>query len=128
VEALGDLQGQHALDLGQRALRGRRRRREPEAPRRQQTQDHGQRLFLCEEQGRQLEAGAQSIGTVAAVRGFDRDAQVLKHRDITAHRAAVDLQAPGQLGATHGRSRLQQLQDGQQACRRLVHTSKIAPK
>jgi hypothetical protein len=114
----------HALELGLRALRGRRGLGQSQAARGQQTNRQRQGLVVGEHHGRQLEAGDQAVAAVAAALGDDGNAQVFQLGDVAAQGSAVDLQPPRQFGAAHAPMGLQQFQDGQYTGGRGIHGEK----
>jgi hypothetical protein len=60
---------------------------------------------------------------VTAPLGFDRDPEILQHRDVAADCAEIDLQPLGQLWAGEPATSLKQFQDRENARRRVVHVS-----
>jgi len=109
---------QDAVDLGQRALDGGRRRRQSRPPGAHQPQRDGQGLLLREHQRRQLEAAPEPVAPMAAAFSADRDAELLEHGHVAPDGALINLQPLRQLHAGEQAASLEQLQQRQQpGCR-----------
>jgi hypothetical protein len=116
---------QHAVELGEGALDRVRGGGEPDAPAGEQAQHDGQRLFAGEHERRQLVAGAQPVAARAADLGADRDADLLERRDVAAHGPGRHAEPARQVGAGEAVVRLQQLEQGEQAGGRMLHSRSV---
>ena len=114
---------QDPIQLGQRSLDGRRIRHQTQPAGGEQAEGQGQGFVVGEDERREAEPRPQPVPAVTAALGFDRDTEILQHRDVAADRAEVDLQSLGQLRTGELATRLKQLQDRENACRRVVHVS-----
>ena len=100
------------LDVGSQPLR-----------RHQAEHDH-HRLVLGQHERRQPEPGPHAVPAADAALALDRNPELLKRRHVAPHRAAVDLQAIGDLLAGRERPGLEQLQQVEEAGAGFEHVPK----
>jgi hypothetical protein len=115
---------QHAVDLLQRAVHGRRRALEPEPARRDQPEHDHDRLLVVEHQRRQPVARPQPVAASDAALALDRDAELLQGGHVAAHRAPVDAEPVGDLATRRERPALQQLEQLEESRRGGEHVVK----
>jgi hypothetical protein len=122
VDPAAQLVGQHVLELGQRLgadlLDARHRRPRPEAD------DHGDRLVLIEEQGRQLAPGPQAVVPSRPAHRLHRIAEGAQPVDVLADGTVGDAEPPGQLGPGPVGPGLEQPEQCEQSCGGLQHGGK----
>ena len=88
---------QDPIELGQGALDGRRIGHQTQPASGEQAEGQGQGFVVREDERGEAEPRPQPVSAVTAALGFDRDAEILQHRDVAADRAQIDLQPLGQL-------------------------------
>src|SRR5262249_26290599 len=94
---------------------------ETEATGRKETEGEREGLVVGEHQGRKFEAGAQSVGAMAAALRFDGDAEVLENRHVAADGPLIDVEALGGCGSAEAWARLEEFEGGQDAGGWVVH-------
>ena len=108
-----DTLGQHAMDLGERAVGTVRA--QPETTGRDKPEDDGRGLVVGEHERRETEARLQAIAPADAALAFDRDSELLQRRDVAADRAAVDPELVRDLTTRRQRPCLEELEELEQA-------------
>ena len=89
-----------------------------------QSEGDGHRLFVTEQQRRQLASAAQLIAPAHAGCGFDGVAEIAEPVDVAAHRPVCHVQPLGQLGARPRGSVLQQGQQRQHPAGTVAHEAR----
>ncbi len=107
--------GQNPVDLRERAVDRVGRAVRPGAARREQAEHDDDRLLVAEHQRRQPVAGADPVAAADAALPLDRDPELLQHTDVAPCRARVDAESVGDLAPGRERTRLQQLEQLEQA-------------
>ena len=105
LDAQPDAVGQHAVQLGERAVGV-----EPIAARGEQAERDRGRLAGGEQQRRHPVAGPQAVAAGRAALGLDRDPQRPQRLDVAPYRARVDAEPRRQLRATRRGAVLERLE------------------
>ena len=126
LDAAADGVRQDAVDLRERAVHAVGR--EPEPPGRDEPEHDRRRLVVGEHERRQPEAGPEAVAAADAALALDRDAELLQRRDVAPDRPPVDPELVGDLATRHERTRLQELEQLEEARRRRGHDAKSSTR
>lgn len=103
--------GKDPDELGERPVRGRALRVQPEALRRDEAEHDDDGFVVGQHQRREPVAGPHAVAASAPALTLHRDADLLQGDHVAAHRARVDAEVSRQLRPGRDRPALQRLEE-----------------